>query len=81
MKWLKQFKEIVDNNPDVSDLDLFRSFPELKGRQDLLSAAFLYWRYEIVAEEFIKEPIWKRIVKYILNGIGRYCRRTTAGGQ
>lgn len=71
MKWLQQFKEIVDNNPDVSDIELFKAFPELKGKPELLTAAFMYWRYEVVAEEFKKQSAWSRFVKYISNAFRR----------
>lgn len=76
MKWLQQFKEIVDNNPDVSDIELFKSFPELKGKPELLTAALMYWRYEVVAEEFKKQSAWSRFVKFISNGIRRSSFRT-----
>jgi hypothetical protein len=71
MKWLQQFKEIVDNNPGVSDIELFKAFPELKGKPELLTAALMYWRYEVVAEEFKKQSAWSRFVKLISDAFRR----------
>lgn len=71
MKWLKQFKDILDNNPGTTDIELFRAFPELQGSQERLSAALLYWRFGIIAEEFKRVPLWKRLIKSIWNGFRR----------
>lgn len=72
MKWLQRFKEIVDNNPDVSDIELFKAFPELKGKPELMTAALMYWRYEVVADEFKKRSVWSRFVKLLKDGIRRF---------
>lgn len=75
MRWLKDFKSLLENNPDVTDAELFRAFPELRFDQQRLNGALLYWRYGIVAEYFKKITLWDRIKKTFLNGIRSICFR------
>jgi hypothetical protein len=69
MKWLEDFKEMVDNNPEMSDGELFRAFPELQFNQDRLTWALVYWHDQVVVPEFMpavrKETIWQRIKTYL----------------
>jgi len=56
----------------MSDAELFRAFPELKGEQRLLTYALLYWRHGIIVDEFRKDSIWLRCKKAIIDGFRRF---------
>lgn len=59
MRWLKKFKKTVDTNPEVTDAELFRAFPELKYEQKRMDAALMYWKHGAVAVEFL--PWWQKL--------------------
>lgn len=75
MKWLEQLKELLVNNPETSDAEIFRAFPELKYDQKLLTAALMYVHYGHVALEFRKDSKWKRFLKFLTNAFRRISYR------
>jgi hypothetical protein len=60
MRWLKKFKEILDNNPEITDAELFRAFPELKSDPQRMDAALMYWKYDAIPVEFM--PWWRKMI-------------------
>ncbi len=64
MRWLDDFKKMIDNNPEVSDGELFRAFPELQFKEERMNAALLYWNRGIVVPEFKNKTVWHRIINF-----------------
>lgn len=62
MKWLQQFKAVIDSQPFVTDAELYRAFPELQYKPERMDAALLFWHLGIVAPEFTepKKTLWQR---------------------
>lgn len=72
MKWLKDFKRMIDDSPEITDPELYRAFPELKGDSRRMDAALIYWKYGVVAEEFKTrwQKLWTRIIRVVAPAIG-----------
>lgn len=65
MRWLKQFKDILDKNPEITDAELFRAFPELKNDQERMTWALVYWHDREIVPEF--QPWWKKVLQKLWN--------------
>lgn len=72
MRWLKDFKRMIDDRPEISDAELFRAFPELKGDGGRMDAALLYWKYGVVADEYKTrwQKLWQTIRVITARAIG-----------